>query len=85
MAQEQKITKVIDNLGRVLIPKDLRKQIGLQSDDELEMSVQNGKIVLEKKTKRCTICMSEENLLGIGRNRFICHKCKVEIEQIENE
>lgn len=80
-----KITKTIDNLGRILIPKDLRKQAGVKSDDELEMFVENGRIILEKKTKRCMICSSEKMVLEINDNRYICKNCKLEIEQIENE
>lgn len=82
--ERSKITKTIDNLGRVLIPKDVRKQIGIESDDELEMYVENERIILEKKTKRCIACSSEKMLIDIGRNRYLCGKCKSEIQQIEN-
>lgn len=83
--ERSKITKTIDNLGRVLIPKDVRKQIGIESDEELEMYVENKRIILEKKAKSCIACSSEKMLIDIGRNQYLCGECKNKIQQIEND
>jgi len=86
--EHAKITKTIDNLGRVLIPKDVRKQAGLTSDDELEITVEKGRIILEKKAHRCVICTSGSQLIPIivnEKKEHICTKCKTELQQIENE
>ena len=42
------IVRRIDELGRIVIPKDLRKQLGIQEGDLLEMNLENEKIVIEK-------------------------------------
>ena len=42
------IVRRIDELGRIVIPKDLRKQLGIQEGDLLEMNFENEKIVIEK-------------------------------------
>ena len=88
MVKEEGITKTLDNLGRVLIPKDVRKLAGMTIGDELEMSVENGRIILEKKTKRCMVCTSENELLEININnkrQCICMSCRMELQQIESQ
>ena len=42
------IVRKLDELGRIVIPKDLRKKLNLREGDLLEMNFENGKIVLEK-------------------------------------
>lgn len=68
----------------MLIPKDVRKQLGIERDDELEIYMENERIILEKKTKRCIACSSEKMLIDIGKKRYLCSNCKNEIQQIEN-
>ena len=42
------IIRKLDELGRIVIPKDLRKKLGIREGDLLEMNFENGKIVVEK-------------------------------------
>lgn len=42
------ITRVIDDLGRIVIPKDIRKAIGINSGDTMEISISNNSVVLTK-------------------------------------
>ena len=46
---EMQIIRKIDKLGRVVIPKDVRTSLGLDSNDDLEIRVENGCIVIKKK------------------------------------
>ena len=43
-----KIIRKIDKLGRIVIPKDLRKALSLTFDTEVEITVENGTIILKK-------------------------------------
>ena len=45
------IVRKIDKLGRIVIPKDVRTSLGLDKDDDLEIRIENGCIVLRKKKK----------------------------------
>jgi len=38
----------IDDLGRVVIPKHMREQLGICEGDALEIEIQDGKIVITK-------------------------------------
>lgn len=40
------IIRRIDDLGRVVIPKEIRKTLGIKEGDPLEMHVENGTIAL---------------------------------------
>ena len=44
------VTKKIDDLGRIVIPKDFRQQLGIEEGESLEISIQDNKIVIEKQT-----------------------------------
>ena len=42
------IVRKLDELGRIVIPKDLRKKLGIREGDLLEMFLENDKIILKK-------------------------------------
>lgn len=44
-----KVLRKVDELGRIVIPIDVRKQLGIKEGKTLEISIENNKIVLEKK------------------------------------
>ena len=44
--------KNIDKLGRVVIPSDIRKYLGIKTGDLLTIKLQDNKIILEKEEKK---------------------------------
>lgn len=42
------IVRKIDDLGRVVIPKEIRKYIGIKDGDSLEIFINKGEIILRK-------------------------------------
>ena len=81
MAQELGIERKIDELGRVVIPKQVRKQLGLETDDKLNVLVEGNRIVISKKGKMCVFC-NEENGVSVFKEQYICSKCKGEMEAL---
>jgi len=58
------IVRKIDNLGRVVIPKSLRKTLSLNESDPLEIFVkEDGSIVLRKYEPACTFTSSAVSLV----------------------
>ena len=49
---EIKIIRKIDDLGRIVIPKDVRLTLGISAGDEIEISVTDGEVVLKKAEAR---------------------------------
>ena len=45
----------IDNLGRVVIPKSIRKALNVEHNDEISMHVENQALIITKNNNVCTI------------------------------
>lgn len=66
--------KKIDELGRVLIPKELRSSMELDSKDALEMFVDGDRIILQKYQPACIFCNNADNIVFF-EGRRICASC----------
>lgn len=76
------VVRRVDDLGRIVIPMELRKSLGIQIKDPLSISVENGKIVLAKYKDACVICGSERMLDAKKLNgKHVCTKCIAEIKK----
>ena len=42
------IVRRIDELGRIVIPKEIRKNLKIKDNDQIEISIENEKIILSK-------------------------------------
>ncbi len=67
----------IDSLGRILIPKPLRDELELEIGCTLELipDSENGSLVIKKKTATCLICGSEELLIPLKKETYLCRNC----------
>lgn len=68
------IVRKIDNLGRVVIPKELRDNLNIDDNDSLEIFVDGSSIVLKKSEDFCLICGSNKNLIKY-KNKPVCKIC----------
>lgn len=72
------IVRKLDELGRICLPKELRKTLDLGDRAEVEISVDGDKIILEKyeKNKKCCCCGEEhECMIDIDGESFLCSYC----------
>ena len=69
------IVRKPDNLGRVVIPVEVRRTMKIEDRDGLEIFVDNDRIILMKyePSYECVFCSSTEVSEFKGRN--ICNKC----------
>lgn len=74
------IVRKVDELGRIVIPKELRKNFTIDKKDPVEVFVEGDKIILRKYNSRCILCGSEQNIKEV-LNTEICNKC---VEEIQN-
>lgn len=71
--------RTIDELGRVVIPREMRNLLGLKIKDKLEIRVNgNNELILKKFEKHCVFCDSKEDLIDFCDQK-ICSKCLNEI------
>ncbi len=68
------IVRKVDELGRVVIPIELRRTLGIEVKDALEIYVDGEKIILKKYEPACIFCgNADEVKMYMGRN--ICREC----------
>ena len=69
------IVRKIDDLGRVVIPRELRRTMAIREGDALEIFVDSeGEIILKKYLPGCAFCNNVEHLWG-HRGKWICQTC----------
>jgi len=63
----------LDSLGRIVLPKSLRRQLNIKEGDSIEMFVDDQvNVVLDKYIPRCTFCEgSSENMIEY-KGKIIC-------------
>ena len=69
------IVRKVDELGRIVLPIELRRTLDIAERDELEIYMENDQIILKKYEPSCIFCASERNLSSYkGKN--ICLECR---------
>ncbi|WP_340397772.1 AbrB/MazE/SpoVT family DNA-binding domain-containing protein [Paenibacillus sp. FSL E2-0202] len=76
------IVRRIDDLGRVVIPKELRRTLGVANGDPLEIFVDGDKVILRKYSPGCTLCGGLEDI-GYLSGKPICRNCVSEIVKLQ--
>jgi transcriptional pleiotropic regulator of transition state genes len=72
------IVRRIDELGRIVIPIEIRKRFGLTEKDPLEISVRQDTIVLSRPQGMCVFC-GRTTELQEHRGRAVCQQCVTEL------
>ena len=73
------ITKNIDDLGRIVLPKDIRKKLGMEIRSSVDVRVEDEKIIITKVQDSCIFCHSKLNLTDF-KGKKICQNCLSEIK-----
>jgi len=68
------IVRKIDELGRIVIPKELRDVLNIRIKDSLEIIVEENRILINKFDKSCKICSSASELVEY-KKKMICEDC----------
>lgn len=70
--------KRIDELGRIVIPKDIRRALGVSNGEELQFFLDGDTVALKKFGNVCAFCGNGEELVEF-KGKFICESCKKEL------
>ncbi|NLW56089.1 MAG: AbrB/MazE/SpoVT family DNA-binding domain-containing protein [Firmicutes bacterium] len=74
MMKSTGIVRKVDELGRVVIPIELRRTLQIEERDALEIYVDGEKIILKKYEPACIFCGNAENV-QIFKDKNICTDC----------
>lgn len=72
------IVRKVDELGRIVLPIELRRTLDIDIKDSIEIYVENDAIILKKYEPTCIFCGSSENL-STFHEKNVCKKCLKEI------
>ena len=75
------VIRRIDELGRVVIPKDMRRQLGVKPGEELQLEYTRNKIVIGLPDTVCAVCShNDSELLEIEDGLVVCRDCAKRIK-----
>lgn len=74
------IVRKIDELGRLVIPKEIRNIHNICDGDSVEILSDGDKITITKFSPGCLICASDDELLEFC-DKVICARCVAKIKQ----
>ena len=74
------IVRKVDELGRIVIPIELRKVMDINIKDAMEIYVDSDTIILKKYTPACFFCDSADDVVNYA-GKSICRCC---IEKLKN-
>ena len=72
------IVRKVDELGRIVLPIELRRTLDIEERDALGIYLDGDKIVLQKYEPACLFCGSNHGLVSY-RGKNICSDCAGEI------
>ena len=74
------IVRKVDELGRIVLPIELRRTLGIEERDALEIYVSDGTIVMKKHTQNCIFCGSNEELDEF-MGKQVCKSCRAKLSE----
>ena len=72
--QQEGIIRAVDQQGRVVIPKEMRKRYGIELGDPIEFIAENHTIMMKKYDPTCVFCGGDKNVTSF-QGRRICENC----------
>lgn len=75
------IIRKVDELGRIVLPIELRRTLDIAERDELEIHLDGDKIVLCKHEPYCVFCGSSRRLTNY-HGKMVCQDCIRNLSEI---
>ncbi len=72
------IVRNLDNVGRLVIPKEMRNVMGINEGDPLEIVQVNNEIVVRKYNKGCIFCGSDKDTVEFNK-ALVCGGCRKDL------
>ena len=73
------IVRKVDELGRIVLPKEIRKSLGLGIRSAVDLYVDGEKLIITKTKNECIFCNSRDNLVEY-KGKSVCEKCIEELK-----
>ena len=78
------IIRKVDELGRVVIPIELRNKFDIKVKDPIEIFVESNSIILRKYEPNCIFCGETKDLVELNE-KLVCKKCVSKLDKKINK
>lgn len=75
------IVRKVDELGRIVLPIELRRTLDIDVKDALEIYVEGNQIILKKYEPACVFCGSSKDVIHF-KDKNVCRSCIRDLESI---
>lgn len=75
------IVRKVDELGRIVLPIELRRTLDIAEKDALEIYVDGESIVLKKYEPSCVFCGGSTGIVSY-KDKNVCANCMRELKDI---
>jgi transcriptional pleiotropic regulator of transition state genes len=75
------IVRKVDELGRIVLPIELRRVLDIAERDEMEIYLEDDKVILRKYEPTCVFCSIARGLVTY-RGKTVCKDCIRSMNQI---
>lgn len=76
------IVRKVDELGRIVLPIELRRTLDIAEKDNLEIYVDGSSIILKKYQPSCIFCDDAKDVINY-RGKNICPACLAALSEIK--
>jgi len=80
------VSRKVDELGRIVLPIELRRNLSIETGDSLDISLENNRIILTRQelSKSCAICSNPNSEYSI-KEKYICKSCFNDLQILNRE
>ena len=75
------IVRKVDELGRIVLPIEMRRTLDIGEKDELEIYVEGSSVILKKYKPSCVFCDATKDIT-VFKGKNICPKCLKELKEL---
>ena len=77
------IVRKIDELGRIVLPMELRKKMDISNRDPVEIFTEDDKIILKKYQPSCVFCGDADDVTYF-KGKLVCKNCIKDLTETKN-
>ena len=75
------IVRKVDELGRIVLPIELRRTLDIEVRDPMEIFLDGNRIILQKYEDGCVFCGSSRGLT-VYREKKVCRECAAKLVKL---
>ena len=75
------IVRKVDELGRIVLPIEMRRTLDIGERDALEIYVEGSSVILKKYKPSCVFCDATKDIT-VFKGKNICPKCLKELKEL---